>query len=80
MRIAIMGAGGVGGYVEGWLQAVGEDISFVARGAHLEALQRDGPRIESPVNLLHLEHVVAVEDPSEIGQVDLIIFSSRYFI
>ena len=40
MRIAVMGAGGIGGYVGGRLAEAGESVHFVARGAHLEALQR----------------------------------------
>ena len=51
MRIAIMGSGGVGAYVGGRLQAAGEDVAFIARGPHLEALQSDGLRIESPVQI-----------------------------
>jgi 2-dehydropantoate 2-reductase len=77
MRIAIMGSGGVGGYVGGRLQAAGEDIRFIARGAHLEALRRDGLRIESPNHPLHLERVTAMEDTSEIGLVDLIVFAVK---
>jgi ketopantoate reductase len=42
MRIAIMGSGGVGAYVGSRLQAAGEDVVFIARGAHLAALQKDG--------------------------------------
>jgi len=43
MRIAIMGSGGVGGSVGARLQTAGEDVAFIARGAHLPALRRDGP-------------------------------------
>jgi 2-dehydropantoate 2-reductase len=77
MRIAIMGSGGVGGYVGGWLQAAGEDVSFIARGQHLKALQDDGLRIESPVQPLHLERVAATDDPAQIGPVDLIVFAVK---
>ena len=77
MRIAIMGSGGVGAYVGSRLQAAGEDVSFIARGAHLEAMRRDGLRIESPVHPLHLPSVRATENPSDIGPVDLIIFAVK---
>jgi len=61
MRIAIVGSGGVGAYVGSRLQAAGEDVSFVARGAHLEAMRRDGLKIESPAHPLHLPSVNASE-------------------
>ena len=72
-----MGSGGVGAYVGARLQAAGEDVSFVARGAHLQALRADGLRIESPVSPVHLERVVATDDPATIGPVDLIVFAVK---
>ena len=54
MRIAVIGAGGVGGYFGARLQAAGADVSFIARGAHLAALQARGLRLESPKGDLHL--------------------------
>ncbi len=77
MRVAIMGSGGVGAYVGGRLQAAGEDVAFIARGPHLEALRTDGLRIESPVDPLHLARVTATHDPAEIGPVDLIVFAVK---
>ena len=77
MRIAIMGSGGVGAYVGSRLQAAGEDVSFIARGAHLEAMLRDGIKIESPLHPLHLPSVTATKNPSDIGPVDLIIFAVK---
>ncbi|MDO8284328.1 MAG: 2-dehydropantoate 2-reductase [Rhodoferax sp.] len=77
MRIAIMGSGGVGAYVGSRLQAAGEDVVFIARGAHLAALQKDGLRLESPVHPLHLPTVNAVQEPSAVGPVDLIIFAVK---
>jgi 2-dehydropantoate 2-reductase len=77
MRIGIMGSGGVGAYVGGQLQAAGEDVVFIARGAHLAALQKDGLRLESPVHPLHLPKVNAVQEPSMVGLVDLIIFAVK---
>ena len=49
MRIAIVGSGGVGGYFGGRLAAAGTDVTFIARGAHLDALRTGGLRIESPL-------------------------------
>jgi 2-dehydropantoate 2-reductase len=48
MRIAVMGAGGIGGYVGGRLAEAGAEVTFIARGAHLEALQTNGLTIQSP--------------------------------
>ena len=45
MKIAVVGAGAVGGYVGGWLAAAGEDVTFIARGANLAAIRRDGMRV-----------------------------------
>ncbi len=77
MRIAIMGSGGVGAYVGSRLQAAGEDVVFIARGAHLAALQNNGLRLESPLLPLHLPTVNAVQEPSMVGPVDLIIFAVK---
>lgn len=79
MRMAIMGSGGVGGYAGAWLQQAGHDVSFIARGAHLDALQRDGLRIEHPDLPLHLPQVSATDDPSRVGPVDLVIFAVKLF-
>ena len=73
MRIAVMGTGGLGGYFGARLALGGRaDVSFVARGAHLAALRRDGLRIEGPTPL-HLAQLRACEDPAEIGPVDLVM-------
>lgn len=45
MKIAVVGAGAIGGYVGGWLAAAGEDVTFIARGANLAAIRRDGMRV-----------------------------------
>jgi 2-dehydropantoate 2-reductase len=47
MRILIMGSGGVGGYFGGRLAAAGNDVTYVARGAHLAAMQKDGLLLDS---------------------------------
>lgn len=74
MRIAIMGSGGVGGYFGARLAAAGEEVSFIARGAHLAAMQANGLKITSGAGDLHLMPVTAVSDPSRIGPVDLVLF------
>ena len=57
MRIAVMGAGGVGGYLGAKLARGGHDVALIARGAHLEALRRHGLRI--PVLLHHQREICA---------------------
>ncbi|MGE3274046.1 MAG: 2-dehydropantoate 2-reductase [Vicinamibacterales bacterium] len=79
MRIAIMGSGGVGGYFGGRLAAAGEDVHFIARGRHLEALRQDGLRLVSPKGDLHLPTVQATDDPASIGPVDVVLFTVKLY-
>lgn len=79
MRIAIIGPGGVGGYFGGRLAAAGADVSFVARGEHLRALQQAGLKVESPEGNLHLPNVLATDDPGRIGPVDLVFFTVKLY-
>jgi 2-dehydropantoate 2-reductase len=79
MRIAVVGAGGVGGYFGGRLQAAGADVAFLARGAHLRALCTNGLRIESPKGNLHLPRVNATDDPLAIGPVDVVLFTVKLY-
>lgn len=71
MRIAVIGAGGVGGYFGARLAAAGHDVSFVARGPHLSALLRDGLVVESGVAPTHLRNVVATDDVATLSPVDV---------
>jgi 2-dehydropantoate 2-reductase len=73
MRIAILGAGGVGGYFGARLAAGGADVTFVARGAHLAAMQRNGLRVTSQRGDIHLRDVKAVGDIATVGRVDLVL-------
>jgi 2-dehydropantoate 2-reductase len=79
MRIAILGAGGVGGYFGGRLAAAGADVSFVARGAHLAALREHGLRILSPAGDVRLRSVQATDDPADIGPVDIVFFTVKLY-
>lgn len=72
MRIAVMGSGGVGGYFGGRLAHGGADVSFVARGKHLEAMRSDGLLIEGPEQI-HVKRVSATDDPNEIGIADIVL-------
>jgi 2-dehydropantoate 2-reductase len=79
MRIAIVGSGGVGGYFGGRLAATGADVTFIARGAHLDALRTRGLRLESPKGDLHVPHVAATDDASTIGPVDIVFFAVKLY-
>ncbi|GAC1329389.1 MAG: 2-dehydropantoate 2-reductase [Beijerinckiaceae bacterium] len=78
MRIAIMGAGGVGGYFGGRLALASNDVTFIARGAHGEAIRRDGLRAEGTLGNFHVEPAKCVSNAAEIaGAVDVILFSVK---
>jgi hypothetical protein len=74
MRIAVMGTGGVGGGFGAALAKAGADVTFIARGAHLAAMQRDGLRITGGRGETHLVPTKATNDPASIGPVDLVMF------
>ena len=78
MRIAMMGSGGVGGFFGGLLARAGHDVSFIARGAHLEAMRRDGLAIERDAGeTLRIPGVRAVADPAELGRADIVVISVK---
>ena len=79
MKIAIFGSGGVGGYFGGRLAAAGEDVTFIARGTHLAALQQGGLHIDSPNRALHLSTVQATDDPAMVGPVDVVLFTVKLY-
>ena len=77
LRIAIVGAGGVGGYFGARLAAAGADVHFIARGAHLDAMRTRGLTIRSFKGDLHLPRVQATDNPSAIGSVDIVFFTVK---
>lgn len=77
MRIAVFGVGGVGGYFGGRLAEAGEEVWFIARGAHLEAMRRGGLQVESVEGNFHLESVRATDDPGEVGAVDVVLVATK---
>ena len=79
MRIAIVGSGGVGGYFGGRLAAAGADVTFLARGAHLEAMRARGLRIDSPKGNVHLPRVKAESDPTTVGHADVVFFAVKLY-
>ena len=79
MRIAVVGAGGTGGYFGGMLARAGEDVTFIARGAHLEALRARGLTLESSLAGTFTVPVQATDDPRGVGPVDLILFCVKTY-
>ncbi|WP_157966234.1 ketopantoate reductase family protein [Oceanibium sediminis] len=77
MKIGIMGAGGIGGYLGARLAQAGHDVRIVARGAHLAAIQCNGLRLESPHGDFHARDVQATDNPGDIGPVDIVIFAVK---
>ena len=77
MKIAIIGSGGVGGYFGARLAASGEDVTFVARGAHLEALQKNGLKVLSALGDVHLPKIKATSDTGTIGPVDVVMIAVK---
>jgi len=78
MRIAMMGAGGVGGYFGGRLAASGCDVTFIARGRHLEAIRNNGLRIDSrDIGDATIDPAVATDAPADVGVVDYVIIGVK---
>ena len=71
---AIMGSGGMGGYIGAKLTQAGYEVSFIARGAHLEAMKNNGLKIEGPDEAFVIDPIQATSDPRDIGPVDFVIF------
>jgi 2-dehydropantoate 2-reductase len=74
MRIAVIGAGGVGGSFGAALAKAGGDVTFVARGKHLEAMRTRGLSVLGPRGDIHLSPAQATDDPATIGPVDFVLF------
>jgi len=79
MRIAVMGTGGVGGYFGGRLAQAGEDVTFVARGANLDALRTRGLTVQSRVTGDFTQMVSVTDDPDSIGPVDLVLLGVKTY-
>jgi 2-dehydropantoate 2-reductase len=77
MRFAIFGSGGLGGYYGARLAQAGHEVSFVARGAQLEAMRRDGLRVLSKLGDVHLEKPRVSDDPRELGEADCVIVAVK---
>src|ERR1700688_2521501 len=76
MRIAVLGAGGVGGYYGGLLARAGHPVAMLARGAHLEALRERGIEVRMPGETFTAA-VAATDDPRQLGEVELAILAVK---
>jgi 2-dehydropantoate 2-reductase len=77
MRIAVVGAGAVGGIFGARLAVAGHDVTFVARGATLAALRSTGIHLDSVHGDLHLSPVQVTDDPASIGPVDVVLVAVK---
>ena len=79
MKILIMGTGGVGGYYGGLLAQAGNDVTFIARGAHLYAIRHEGLKVHSVHGDFVISPANATDDPINVGPVDLILFCVKAY-
>ena len=79
MRIAIMGSGGIGSYLGGRLTQIGHEVSFIARGDHLNALIDKGLKVKSGYGDFKVEKVIATYNPEKVGEVDVIFFCVKSY-
>jgi 2-dehydropantoate 2-reductase len=74
MRIAVMGAGGVGGYFGAQLAKAGHEVAFIARGRHLATLRERGLTVESAVGPVQTLQVPATDNPAQLAPVEVVMF------
>ena len=79
MKIAVMGTGGLGGYFGGQLAHAGLDVTFIARGRHMEAIRANGLKVNSPGNDFLVKPAKVTDKPAEVGPVDLILFAVKAY-
>lgn len=80
MKIGIMGAGGLGAFYGALLARAGHDVAFIARGAHLQAIQRNGLDVRSPhLGDFHLAQVAATDDPATVGPADAVLMGVKAY-
>jgi 2-dehydropantoate 2-reductase len=79
MKVAVIGAGGVGGYFGGLLARAGHEVTFIARGPHLRAIQDNGLRVESQLDGTFTIPGNATSNTSSVGEQDLVIFTVKMY-
>ena len=73
MKIAVYGAGAVGGYFGARLAQAGQDVTFIARGKHLEAIRSNGLRVSSPKGNVVIQPATVSDEPTSVGVVDIVL-------
>jgi 2-dehydropantoate 2-reductase len=79
MKIVVMGTGGTGGYYGGLLAKQGHEVIFIARGAHLQAIQKNGLQVKSIHGDFTVSPAKAAGDPAQIAPPDLILFCTKTY-
>jgi len=79
MRIAIFGTGGVGGYFGGLLAHAGHEVTFIARGEHLRAIQANGLQVKSVNGDFSVRPAQATDDPAQVGPVDYVVVAVKHY-
>ena len=77
MRIAVMGAGGVGGYFGARLAQAGHEVAFIARGRHLAAMRERGLTVKSALGDVELARPTVTDDPATLGPADVVLFAVK---
>ena len=79
MRVAVIGAGGIGGLYGGLLARAGHEVSFLARGAHLRAMQQRGLEVQSVEFGRFVVQARSSDNPLDLGQADLVLFAVKTY-
>jgi 2-dehydropantoate 2-reductase len=79
MRVAVIGSGGVGGFIGGRLAKAGHEVAFLARGEHLRALQQHGLRVRSTDGDFDIPSITATDRPDQLGPADLFLFTVKTY-
>lgn len=79
MKFAVMGVGGLGGYIGGRLAHAGQAVTFIARGSRLQALRENGLHVRSPEGEFVVYPASATDDPHEVGPVDVVLFCVKTY-
>ncbi|MBZ0309988.1 MAG: 2-dehydropantoate 2-reductase [Anaerolineae bacterium] len=77
MKIAVFGTGGVGGYFGGRLAKAGMDVTFIARGLHLKAIQASGLHVNSDRGQFVIDPAKATDKPEQVGTVDVVLVATK---
>ena len=77
MRVAVMATGALGAYFGGRLAEAGHEVHFISRGAHKDAIEQEGLRVESPLGNMHIRNANVTDDPKGVGVVDLVLFAVK---